>query len=122
MVEIELYHTCRDEGSSDADILAAAPFMAEAGKPQWLGVGYYFWVESLKQAQSWGKRSPAYYPQGYLVIRYLLNLNRDDLLDLVGSPSDQEGFTGLFGEIAQCLGKSKHKLTVSACIEWLQKK
>lgn len=119
MVELELYHTCKAQGE-EASIVNLAPFRAESHKPQWLGVGYYFWVESLAQAEVWGKQSPAYRPYGYLVLKYWLSLEREDLLDLVGSPKDQQGFSELLQYVAKQLGKHGTDLSVSACIAWLQ--
>jgi len=121
MVNLELYHTCRYEGD-EAEILKSAPFKARNNHRQWLGVGYYFWVESLRFAEIWGSQSPAYKEHGYLIIRYTLRLQRDDLLDLVGSPKDQEGFLGLLGVMETELGRGAAKLTVSACVEWLHAK
>ena len=121
MVNLELYHTCRFEGD-EAEILKSAPFKARNNRQQWLGVGYYFWVESLRFAELWERQSPAYKEHGYLVIRYTAEIERDDLLDLVGSPKDQEGFLELLSVMAKELGNRGGNLTVSACVEWLRSK
>lgn len=118
-IEIELYHTCRDEKRESIPQLA--PFKARDNGKQWLGVGYYFWVESQSLAKIWGA-SPAYSKQGYLVLKYQLGINQDDLLDLVGSPNDQESFKKLMNEFKKQLGTANAKITVAACVDWLQKR
>lgn len=52
-IVLDLYHTCKnDKLAPNSDIV---PFKARSNGKQWLGDGYYFWVESLFFAQSWGK-------------------------------------------------------------------
>lgn len=112
-LEIDLFHTCKNQNLGCSPL----PFKARANGKQWLGEGYYFWVESLFFAEKWGEQSPSYKDCGYAVLQYKLTINRDCLLDLVGSPYDQQRFLKVFKRFKKenCLD-----VTLSACINWFQ--
>lgn len=114
-VSLELYHTC--EAGDESLILTEAPYKAESNGRQWLGDGYYFWVESLQFAHIWGRR----YKKGYCIVKFSLQLNREDLLDLVGSPYDQQKFRQLIKDAASKLGGYEEEITVSTYINFMQK-
>lgn len=117
---MELFHTCRDERRESIEALA--PFKARDNGKQWLGVGYYFWVESQEFAEIWGRCSPAYAQHGFLVLKYQLRIDQVDLLDLVGSPNDQRGFQKLMEEFGRIKNIKEKNITVSACVNWFQVK
>lgn len=80
-VELELFHNCRAEGNKDT---LDVPFLSKADN-QWLSQGYYFWTDSVRFAEKWGKGKRYVYQFKYVV-------ERGNLLDLVGSVSDQLKF------------------------------
>lgn len=117
-IVLDLYHTCKnDKLVRTGDI---APFKARSNGKQWLGDGYYFWVESLFFAQSWGKNSYAYASTGYAVLRYRLTIPRDKLLDLVGSPADQQGILKAFAHFKSGEAENARSSTLAAYINWIQ--
>lgn len=116
-LELDLFHTCKDE-NLDCN---PTPFKARANGKQWLGEGYYFWVESLFFAEKWGEQSPSYKSCGYAILQYKLTIKRSDLLDLVGSPYDQQEFAEVFDDFKEIHNEASLELTLSACINWLQK-
>lgn len=80
-LELELFHNCRAEGNKDT---LDVPFLSRKNH-QWLSQGYYFWTDSLRFAENWGKGKRYVYKFTYVV-------DRENLLDLVGSVSDQLKF------------------------------
>jgi len=117
-IVLDLYHTCKnDKLAPNSDI---TPFKARSNGKQWLGHGYYFWVESLFFAQSWGKNSDAFASTGYAVLRYRLTISRDNLLDLVGSPADQQGILKAFELFKNGEIENARSSTLAAYINWIQ--
>ncbi|HAV3540731.1 TPA: hypothetical protein JIE29_003546 [Acinetobacter baumannii] len=56
---------------------------------QWLTDGYYFWLNSDRYAQWWGERI---LKSDYLITRYEISLNREDVYDLLENPDDEDDF------------------------------
>ena len=83
MRKVVLHHTCKRDGGSDF-VLQNAPFLAidnrESKKYQFLGSGYYFWEDDIKQAHYWGQVH--YGKDNYFIVQFLCNIDEDDLLDL----------------------------------------
>ncbi|MBJ9958410.1 hypothetical protein [Acinetobacter courvalinii] len=56
---------------------------------QWLTDGYYFWLNSDRYAEWWGKYI---LKSDYLITKYEISLERDDVLDLIENPDDEDYF------------------------------
>lgn len=80
------FHTCQDKGGVQA-IRAAVPFISKPDN-QWLGQGYYFWTDSDYWAKQW-MRDPK------VISQFTIELEKNQVLDLVGNVSDQELFQAI---------------------------
>ncbi|OTK49831.1 hypothetical protein [Acinetobacter baumannii] len=56
---------------------------------QWLTDGYYFWLNSDRYAMWWGE---GILRSDYLVTRYEISLDREDVYDLLENPDDEDDF------------------------------
>lgn len=116
--EIKGFHTCRAEGSKD-ELLNKVPFLSKK-KGQWLGQGYYFWTELDVWAKDWLGDADK------VISRFHLTVPRDELLDLVGSLSDQAEFLSIIDRFKQgSLGrlyrsKFSESFNVSDLVSWLR--
>lgn len=108
-VEIICFHTCDNRGGKEF-ILENVPFKSNSGKTEWLGVGYYFWTDSDYYAHKWGKISPRH--GKYVITKFVVTVNKNDFLDLVGNVEDQLLFKKLLLEykktLDRILSKSNH--------------
>lgn len=88
------FHTCKNTGGRET-VLECAPFFSKArgGNKQWLSDGYYFWTDSDHYAHEWAKL--ARFKEGFIIIKALICLKKEQLLDLVGSVDDQRHFQAL---------------------------
>lgn len=85
-VSITCFHTCNNQGTKE-EILSKVPFKSNSVNPEWLGKGYYFWTDSDYYAHVWGTFKPRY--GRYVIAKFQLEIDKDDLLDLVGDVSAQ---------------------------------
>jgi hypothetical protein len=112
------YHTCRAKGTRD-ELMQKVPFLSRK-ENQWLGQGYYFWTDDPYWALKWG-RSEA----DIVISEYEISLEKERLLDLVGSVKHQLLFRRIVesfkkkGLLEQYSKKFERKLCVSRIIEWL---
>lgn len=103
------YHTCRADGSKD-ELRHKVPFLSRK-KGQWLGQGYYFWTESDYWARKWRRKG-----EEIVISEFKICIEREKLLDLVGSLKDQQNCARIFR-----LFSSRHgnKHSASAVFSWL---
>lgn len=97
IIKIKGYHTCKLSGWENA------PFLSVPSKPndrQWLTQGYYFWTDSDHFAHKWGKDS---IKGNYAIVECLIEIEKDSLLDLVGSVEDQLYFEEMVNEYYKIL-------------------
>lgn len=78
-------------------------------------------MESLFFAKSWGRNSHAFASTGYAVLHYRLTIPRVNLLDLVGSPADQQGILKAFENFKAGETANGRSSTLAAYINWIQK-
>lgn len=92
MIKIKGYHTCKVDGGLGY-IWKHAPFISKADDDEkenqrpWLTQGYYFWTDSVHFAHEWGERPPR--NGKYAIVECLIEVEKSELLDLVGSVEDQ---------------------------------
>lgn len=118
-VQITGYHTCKTEGGWSY-LKAEAPFLSRNGQNQWLTQGYYFWTDSAYFAHKWGKDS---YGGNYAILKCKIEMDKELLLDLVGSTEAQLYFERLLTKYKAKLKKtdSRKKPTVNAVIAYWRK-
>ena len=118
-VHITGYHTCKTEGGWSY-IRSEAPFLSGSGANQWLTQGYYFWTDSDYFAHKWGKSS---YNNDYAILRCLIVVENDLLLDIVGSTKAQIYFKRLLTKFESKLKKidPNKKATIHAIIAYWRK-
>lgn len=80
-IELDLFHNCEARGDRNT---VDAPFLSKE-KDQWLSQGYYFWTDDAFYAKKWGKGKRYVYQFKYII-------DREYVLDLVGSVRDQLAF------------------------------
>ena len=92
MKKVLLHHTCKQDGGEDY-VLKNAPFEAkeiqQINKEQFLGSGYYFWEDDIKQAHHWGK---VHYNNQYYIVAFECEIDEDFLLDLNSREGQKEFF------------------------------
>lgn len=92
MKKVLLHHTCKQDGGEDY-VLKNAPFFAEENqqmnKGLFLGSGYYFWEDDIKQARYWGK---VHYNNQYYIVAFECEIDEDFLLDLNSREGQKEFF------------------------------
>ena len=108
LIEIKGFHTCSyRQGDCKAELVNLVPFLCNPHKVQWLGIGYYFWTDSPHFAHEWGKFG---YSGEYSINQFSIIMNRDKLLDLIGTVSDQLKFQNfiqqLFNTLERILDKN----------------
>lgn len=101
-VSITCFHTCDNRGTKD-EILGKVPFKSNSGNPEWLGKGYYFWTDIDHYAHAWGQIKPRL--GSYVIVKFQLNIKKDDLLDLVGDAGALQLFRSLVFEYKKNLVK-----------------
>lgn len=111
------YHSCRCEGTKE-ELMERVPFLSRPSG-QWLGQGYYLWMDSDYWALKWRKEG-----QEIAISKFDISLDKENLLDLVGSVSHQIYFNELLERFRSKLEKDslKHrgrKITVSEIVYWL---
>lgn len=94
-VSISCFHTCDNRGTQD-EILSKVPFKSNSGNPEWLGKGYYFWTDIDHYAHAWGRIKPRF--GSYVIVKFQLDIKKDDLLDLVGDAGALQFFRKLISE------------------------
>lgn len=104
-VSITCFHTCDNRGTKD-EILSKVPFKSNSGNPEWLGKGYYFWTDIDYHAHAWGQIKPRF--GSYVIVKFQLNIKKDDLLDLVGDAGALLLFRELISEYKKTLAKKVH--------------
>ncbi|MFZ2727024.1 MAG: hypothetical protein WAX77_12280 [Methylococcaceae bacterium] len=103
IVRIKGYHTCKTDGGIH-HIWKNAPFISEPNNRQWLTQGYYFWTDNCHFAHKWGENS---IKGEYAIIECLIEIEKNLLLDLVGSVDDQLRFEELINIFKQRFIKTK---------------
>lgn len=94
-IEFDLFHSC--EAVGDCDTLDV-PFLSKKDN-QWLSQGYYFWTDSPFYAMKWRRGKRYVYQFKYVI-------EKDNVLDLVGSVSDQLAFIEDYLETFKILTKT----------------
>jgi len=119
MVKIQGYHTCRVDGGWSY-IWKNAPFVSEPNDRQWFTQGYYFWTDNEYFAHQWGKDSIT---GDYAIVECLVEVEKNLLLDLVGSVTDQLHFQKILTKFDQRLKKANPaaKATVNAALSYYRK-
>lgn len=116
------YHTCKTNGGWNY-IWNQAPFLSEPNKRQWLTQGYYFWTDSDYFAHKWGEHSIA--GSNYAIVECMIGIERNLLLDLVGSLKDQIFFDKLLNLFHERLKKADPNArtpSVNAVLTFYRKK
>lgn len=108
---IKCYQTCKTESKVWRELFDSFPHFAinncAEGKLQWLGEGYYFWTDSVKNAEWWGNNR---LKVPYCITGYSVDLNSEILFDLTGNAEHIEYFYDLrktFIDIHKKFSKSK---------------
>lgn len=110
MKEVELYQVVsREQGVPKVPIYSSREGV-------YFGPGYYFWVELIGVAHSYGKSK--YGPDGYIICRSCYDVNSDKCFDLVGSPKHRELFRHFAEKLKQKPGEQP---TVAEVLAFLQK-
>ncbi len=120
ILNIRGYHSCKITGGKE-HIFNNAPFLSELNERQWLTQGYYFWTDSIKFAHKWGELSVK---GDYAVLKCLVKIERDLLLDLVGSVEDQLYFDKILHLFYQKLKEADPEAkppTVNAVLSFYRK-
>lgn len=120
MVNIQGFHTCKAEGGATF-IQKSAPFLSQSNNRQWLTQGYYFWTDSELYAHEWGKNSIS---GDYVIVKCHIALKKNQLLDLVGSVSDQQHFSKLLAKFHEKLKRDRPSAglpTVNSVISFYRK-
>ena len=127
VIRMTCYHTCKNRGDRES-ILGLVPFHSNNNKAQWLGAGYYLWTDSDHFAHKWGRDS---YSDNYVITRFEITLNKDELLDLAGNTADQLDFNQHLEDYRKTMhqaveaGKMSRAMlstvTVLTCIQHLKK-
>ncbi|MDC5466465.1 hypothetical protein NRA61_12940 [Acinetobacter baumannii] len=94
---------------------------------QWLTDGYYFWLNSERYATWWGE---SILQSDYLITRYDISLDREDVYDLIENPDDEDDFFFLIEAYLEKYEESKRKglsdhlpvPTVSTVLHFFRKK
>lgn len=73
---------------------------------QWLTDGYYFWLNSDRYAEWWGTSNLR---SDYLITQYEIALDREDVLDLIENPDDEDYFFWLVESYLEKYNESKGK-------------
>ncbi len=102
--EIIAHHTCEARGSSE-EVLEKAPFKSEVRDEYFpfLGEGYYFWDNNLELAKKWGEKR---YRNFYYVVEFILVIDENKILDLVGNREDILWLKKIKKQIEQRLNES----------------
>ena len=117
---LELFHTCRQDGGRD-HILASGPFLSENSPRQWLTQGYYFWVADIEHARHWGENS---IDGDYAIMKVRVSFSEEQVLDLVGSPSQIKAFRAMLAKFMQVMVRQhggRYEPTVSECIKYFRR-
>ena len=101
-VSITCFHTCDNRGTKN-EILSKVPFESNSGNPEWLGKGYYFWTDIDHYAHIWGQIKPRL--GSYVIVKFHIDIKKDDLLDLVGDAAALIFFKELISDYRQHLVK-----------------
>lgn len=101
-VSITCFHTCDNRGTKD-EILSKVPFKSNSGNPEWLGKGYYFWTDVDHHAHIWGQIKPRL--GSYVIVKFQIDIEKDDLLDLVGDAGALLFFRKLMSDYKEHLVK-----------------
>lgn len=111
------HHTCLNEGSIDY-LLSQTPFLSNKteGKVPFLGVGYYFWDDNIKQAHKWGVD---HYNRVYCIVEFSLQIDDNIFLDLVGNRAHSRYFYSLLGKFEK-RGIKTDKWKIGEFIEFLK--
>lgn len=119
------HHTCEMKGGFNV-VLAQAPFLSkwptdeetEIGVPApFLGEGYYFWEDHLKQAKWWGN---TFYRDGYYILQADINTTDDNFLDLVGDRKSEGEFLLMIAKLVSHKDL-KADTPLGAILEYLRK-
>lgn len=89
-MKLKCYQTCKIDASDWNTIFSNFPHFASeysSEKKQWLGEGYYFWTDSIRNAEWWGKRR---LKAPYCITEYFIKINSELLLDLSGNAEHME--------------------------------
>jgi len=94
---------------------------------QWLTDGYYFWLNSDRYANWWGDDI---LKSDYLITRYDISLDREDVYDLIENPDDEDDFFFLLETYLEKYEACRHKgiseqlpePTVSTVLHFFRKK
>lgn len=91
MIQITCYQTCKIESKDWQTLYNEFPHHAWNGKNkfQWLSDGYYFWPDSVRFAEWWGKDR---LKQPYCITRYSIHIEHAMIFDMVGNVSHIEYF------------------------------
>lgn len=114
---IKGFHTCKVEGSKE-ELQTKVPFLSGT-KNQWLGQGYYFWTDVDIWAFEWGEDEK-------VISKFDITLQKDNLLDLVGSVADQLTLKKIIdafakGPLRDAYNKKfRADVSVSNIITWLR--
>ncbi len=106
--EIIAHHTCSASGGEN-HVLKNAPFKSEIKKDYipFLGEGYYFWENNLELAKIYGNKR---YNGKFFVLEFVLNINDERMLDLVGSREDILWFKNFIEKIKKHFHLIKDKI------------
>lgn len=118
-IEIVGYHACRASGGRE-HIQSKAPFLSGSGRRQWLTQGYYFWTDSDYFAKWWGDVG---YKGHYAIVKCKLVIEKEQLLDLVGSVANQLFFLRLmkdFQKRVQAAGEDPNQVTVNDVLSYFR--
>lgn len=92
-----------------------APVFCE-DKEAYFGPGYYFWVELIEAAKSYGESK--YGPDGYIICQSYYDDHSDRCFDLVGSPKRKKELLYFAKQLKQKQGEQP---TVAEVLAFLQK-
>jgi len=109
----EVYQTLRNLNNND-QILKEGPFACKQDNA-WLGIGYYFWEDSLKPARYWGKK---FHDNKYVICKALCDISDDNCFNFEGNVKHNEFFEEALKKIQQ-LGELKSTVTVPHVIRYL---
>lgn len=120
MKRVPIYQTVENRGNRD-ELERSGPVMCTQDTLRskgigdfgpWLGSGYYFWDNSIRNAIRWGETQ---YRGNYLIFQSSYNACSEDLLDLTGNVEQIE----MFHEWGMRYMRNfkQHHLSVAAVIE-----
>jgi hypothetical protein len=116
-MEIAAFHACSTL-NGPGFIEENGPFISGDDEGQWLTQGYYFWIDDIDLAHSWGNNRTL--KGKYSILSATLDIADDVFLDLIAKPLHINFFRellSLYLERVNGLKGNNYKPTVAECIE-----